>query len=239
MRNLTIVAISIWGSFALAEPVTTSFDAKGVKFINLENQNGSVTVEGKETGTIKVTVDKKKFPENCRFKMKTSEMSLTISVTLESWIKDDNCIVDFQLVVPKNVALDFRTGSGHLEINGDLEKINFKSGTGNVTLTGAVRKLDGATGTGNVTLNGPVHEGILRSGSGNFDVSYRHLPTKGRLKLVTGSGNTKIQVPKGSKVASELETGYGNIENDVGNTPGATYKISAKAGAGNLSLKNF
>ncbi len=237
MKKIAFVVLSLLISQAtFAE--TKEFDLKGITKVEINNTSGNVKVKGVESGKVTVVADKKKFGESCTLTMNKTGEVLLIDVKKSGFFGAD-CHVDFDIQAPKSAALDVESGSGDLSVTGMQGDLVFVLGSGIVNVDAVVKKLNGKIGSGNITINGLTAGGQLTAGSGNIAISYNLPPQNGELDIKSGSGNTEIKMPRNSKLHASFFAGSGQLTNEVGDTPQSPFKISMKTGSGNLHIKKL
>lgn len=131
-----------------------------------------------------------------------------------------------------------KSGSGSANIAGTIAKIDLITGSGNVKTTGSIASLDIRSGSGSIDVSGLTGEAKLKIGSGDAKVQYKSVPPKGELKFNIGSGDSSILLPQGAKIRSDLKSWNGQILNEIADSVDAEFKVSVKAGSGDIKLKN-
>lgn len=128
-------------------------------------------------------------------------------------------------------SLAVTTGSGNIRWkNTDVEEISFQAGSGNVNLAdikGEIRIQTGSgnisgelfngnvsvsAGSGNITLTEFAGGGTITAKSGNLKVVTSQVDSD--IRMQTGSGNMKLELPKDLQFRLEIQTGSGNIHTD-------------------------
>ena len=236
-------AISNFHTFkALAESQveTKEFEITGIEKMSIQNGAGQVNVKSIETGKSKALVkaDKRKFESGCSMTVEQRKTVLWIEVKHRTF-SSSQCEVNFEITVPKSIALSVKNGSGNLSVTGLKGNLEFALGSGNVLVDAEVMQLDGKTGSGDIEIKGLTGGGDLRSGSGNMKLTYLKAPEKCTLDIKTGSGDAEISLPKGTHLKASFAAGSGRLTNEIGDTPDSSFEISMKAGSGNLHLKKL
>ncbi len=171
--------------------------------------------------------------------MNRSGDNLVVEVKEEGWFNGDNCKVNFEIKVPKIIALNLKSGFGKFEINGTKGKINFKLGSGDVVVDAEVVELRGKSGSGSVKVTGLVGDTYLKTGSGDITLSYKAVIQKGQLNIATGLGDATVSFPASMKIMTNFKSGSGQIYNELGASSDAAFKVSMKAGSGDLKIKKL
>lgn len=238
MKKSILILISLIGCASFAASETVEFEAKGLRAVSVDNTTGNVTILTTDGPKATVVATKHKFSDACRMTVDRAGNRLVIKVenTSNNYYE---CHVEFQVAVPKEVDLNLVIGSGNLLVNDTQGELAFRVGSSNVLADGTFKKIDGRTGSGNVEVKGLTGGGEVRTGSGEIDLTYVVSSLDGDLDLRTGSGNAIISFPKGSKVKTTFKAGSGELSNELGDDPAATFKVSMTAGSGNLKIKSF
>lgn len=242
MKKYTLALISLVCCSALAAPTSESkdFESKGLSGVFVENTSGKVIVSSVDGAKSTVAATKNKFSDKCKMTIDRSGNKLVIKVEkTSSFFSTEECDVDFQINVAKTVDLDLAVGSGNLTVKGIQGDLVFKVGSGDIFADGAFKKIDGKSGSGKVAIKGLTGGGELKTGSGEIDLTYAVSSLKGELDLKTGSGDVTIMFPKGTKIKTSYKAGSGEMSNELGDNPKAAFKVSMKAGSGDLKIKSY
>lgn len=234
MKILLFTALIGASSLALAD--VQEFDAAQINRLEYNNSGGNLAISVSTDAKAKVSFQKKTFESNCKMAVEQRQNTLFVNVESKGFLNND-CDVDFQIVLPKNVALDLDTGSGDITIKGTSGDLNFRVGSGTITADAEIKNLDGKTGSGDINLSGLTTGGQLKAGSGDLDLTYTVAPSAGVLDIKTGSGDAEIVFPKNAKIHTSFAAGSGELVNALGNTPNSAFKVSMKAGSGDLEIK--
>lgn len=242
MKKLFVI-ITLSGSLAFAAvltgtpaPEVREYPTTDIEKILVENTSGKVTIVPTTIDKVKISTVKKKFPEKCTLTTEKSEYSEVI-VRVERSIGED-CEVDIEMEVPKEADLSVWSGSGDVNIKGIEGNLSFNVGSGSVTADGKFKKVEGKSGSGAVTLNGLTSGGNISVGSGSVNLRYLEFPM-GRMDVKTGSGDAVVAFPKNSKINASLDTGSGEISNELGDTDSADFGLNLKTGSGDLKVKAY
>ena len=235
MKVITIAMI-VLGLFSLANAETKEFDLAGISKVEVNSRSGDVSITAVDAGKATVTATKKQFGENCKLTIEKKGRTLFVEVEKTGVFKDD-CEVDFEITAPKTVVLDLDSGSGEIKVKGTSGDLSFNVGSGAVDIDAEIKKLEGKSGSGGVSIKGLTTGGSLRSGSGAINLVYRVAPVLGELDIKTGSASAEIVLPKATKVRTSFTAGSGELTNEIGDSPDSKFKISMMAGSGNLHIK--
>jgi DUF4097 and DUF4098 domain-containing protein YvlB len=217
-------------------PEFREYQALGVEKILIENTSGTVTVTPMTVDKIEISVTKRKFPEKCTYLTEKTEYA-EVSVRVEKAIGEE-CEVDIDMKVPKDVDLNIWSGSGKVDIKGIEGNLTFNVGSGSITADGKFKKVVGKAGSGRVDLSGLTSGGNISVGSGPVFLRFLEYPM-GRMDVKTGTGDAHISFPEGSKINAQLDTGAGSVSNELGNSESAEFGITVKIGSGDLNVKAY
>jgi hypothetical protein len=238
--TLALVSLVFCSALAAAAPETKDFESKGLSGVSVENTSGKVVVSSVDGAKATVVATKNKFSDKCKMTIDRTGNKLVVKVEkTSSRFSTEECDVDFKVNVPKAVDLDLAVGSGDLTVKGIQGDLAFKVGSGDVSADGTFKKIDGKSGSGKVAVKGLTGGGELKTGSGEIDLTYAVSSLKGELYLETGGGDATIMFPKGTKVKTSYKAGSGEMSNELGDNPEAAFKVSMKAGSGDLKIKSY
>lgn len=243
MKKLMFVLL-IFGSIVTAATVMTGtpapefreYQAPAVNKVLIENTSGKITISPVTVDKIEIWATKKKFSEKCSYRTEKSDYSEVI-VKVERNVGED-CEVDIEMKVPKDADLNIWSGSGSVNITGMEGNLTFTVGSGSVTANGKFKKVEGKSGSGSIDINGLTTGGNISVGSGPVNLRYLEYPT-GRMDVKTGNGDANISFPKNSKINAQLDTGSGDVVNELGTVNSADFGISVKTGSGDLKIKAY
>lgn len=217
-------------------PEFREYQALGVEKVRIENTSGRITVSPVSVDKVEIWATKRKFSDKCSYLTEKSDYA-EIIVKVERTIGED-CEVDIEMKIPKDADLNIWSGSGNVNISGLEGNLVFNVGSGSVTASGKFKKVEGKSGSGSVDISGLTTGGSISVGSGPVNLRYLDYPT-GRMDVKTGSGDANILFPKGSKVNAALDTGSGDVSNEIGSTESADFGINVKTGSGDLKIKAY
>ncbi|MEZ4744341.1 MAG: DUF4097 family beta strand repeat-containing protein [Bdellovibrionota bacterium] len=257
MKFSIILVLSLFTSIAFASTESKDFDINGLKTLELENDAGDIKISVTQDGKAHISATKVNFGENCTLKMQRSEDKLDIEVDKKGLFKSGECKVHFEIKVPREIALDIKSGSGDLNIIGtkgevefflgsgdavidaEIKELNGKSGSGSLKISGTIGEADIKLGSGSIDIDGLTSEAEFKTGSGNLKITYKEAPVKGELDIKAGSGDATVYLPATSKISTSFISGSGRIYNELGDSSKAPFKISMKAGSGDLNIKKI
>ncbi|MBO3698125.1 DUF4097 family beta strand repeat-containing protein [Roseivirga sp. E12] len=218
----------------------------GIKSIRLTTASGNGTIKKSNTAEVKVhlryTYDEDVYEPS--FEQKGDRLYIDEDFKRSRWTKGYS---EWTLEVPDGIELDFKTGSGNIEVSGvnievrsstgsgniDIEEVNGEiranTGSGNITFDQVEGQLDANTGSGSIRLDRTKGDADLNTGSGNI----RSRGIEGELSMNTGSGNIDVTdaVITGS---STFNTGSGTAEVSLAGP--LDHDLSVNTGSGNAIL---
>ncbi len=218
----------------------------GIKSIRLTTASGNGTIKKSSTNEVKVhlryTYDKDVYDPS--FEQKGDRLYIEEDFRRSRWSRGYS---EWTLEVPDGIELDFKTGSGNIEVMGvnielnsntgsgniNIEEVNGEiranTGSGNITFSQVEGNLDANTGSGSIRLDRTKGDADLNTGSGNI----RSRDIEGELDMNTGSGN--IDVTNATITgSSSFNTGSGTAEVSLGAV--LNYDLSISTGSGNAIL---
>lgn len=227
------------GSSVGANQISKEIDAKGLNELILKNRAGSAVVSSTTGAKAKVVAVKKRFSPTCKLTIERVGTRLIVENKQTGFVNSDDCEVQFQIDVPKLIQLDLSQGSGDLRVKEIDGALKFNLGSGQMKADGRFTKIDGHTGSGGAKIWGLEGGGSLATGSGDFDINFAKAPVSGALDINIASGNATVSFPKASRVHTEFTSVSGTLDNKLGDTADAGFRLSMKAASGNLTVKGY
>lgn len=226
-------------SVAQSEPSSKRrFGAFDLRSVSVQNLSGDIRFEVGAGQEAFLEVKKLSWSESCRLKAEKTLENLEIVVSEKgrgSFFRK-SCKANLILKVPARVALNLKNGSGNIEVNGVQGDIEFKLGSGDVRIDSATSSVKGTAGSGNVEILGEMGSTSLRTGSGDIKIELSNPIEKGLIDIKTGSGDAEITLPKTMTVLADFKAGSGKIDSEFGNDSEAGFKVSMRAGSGDLKI---
>ena len=200
----------------------------GIKSIRLTTASGNGTIKKSNTNEVKVhlryTYDKDVYTPS--FEQKGDRLTIEEDFKRSRWSRGYS---EWTLEVPDGIELDFKTGSGNIEIEEVTGEVRANTGSGNITFSQVEGSLDANTGSGSIRLDRTKGDANLNTGSGNI----RSNGIEGELSMNTGSGNIDV-IDAIITGASSFNTGSGNAEVSLGGS--LDYDMSVSTGSGDAIL---
>lgn len=242
MKSPKMLMFSIVLTFVsfLAHAESYTFDSKTVHNVSIENSSGNITLRGVFKAQATVEVVKKNFSSDCQLTVNQENNTLKVRVFTEALKLSDECEADLAVSVAPTAKAQVVAGAGKVVVSGMASDLNYAIGSGSLSVAASqLGQVIGTSGSGNVTLNGGVANANLKAGSGDLLISYAKRPLKGEISISSGSGDARVLVPAGTKLKTEFFAGSGSLKNTLGEDRSAEFKVSMKAGAGNLSIEKL
>ncbi len=243
MQN-NLLKLALISNLLSAQPTLAiddlSFPASGIHTLDIENQDGNIRIEGSQTNTFQVTLNKIEY-KNCELTTERKEGRLIIASKSKNKIFGrETCKLDIAIKAPKQIDLDLRLGGGDINVANIFGKFGLRVGSGDIAMSDTeISHLDLRSGAGNVAINGYIGSGEVKVGAGNIELSYNKNPIEGLLDLKVGSGTTTISMPNSAKISSKFKSGTGSLTNELKDSPDAKYKISGTSGTGDMVIKKI
>jgi len=168
----------------------------------------------------------------------------------------NNITIDYDISVPKTVALNVRTGSGDIEIDNVGRFLHAETGSGSVRAHGvsgpadmrtgsgdielqqaAAGDVKAATGSGSIRINGLDGGLVARTGSGDIEANGQ---LRGDTKLQSGSGSIRLHIGRDARFNLDAATGSGTIRVSQPGAPmisGERHHLSAQVNGGGPALE--
>ncbi|KYG76454.1 DUF4097 family beta strand repeat-containing protein [Roseivirga echinicomitans] len=241
---LAFIALVLTTTVYSQERITKTFS--GIENINLSTASGNGTIKRSNNSEVTVTVEYT-FDEDIYkpiFQRNGSTLRVEEKFERSRWNRGYS---RWTLEVPNGIDLNFKTGSGNIEVSGVSINVIAKSGSGNIYIKDLEGTVSSNTGSGNLdfsnikgTHNGHTGSGNIRvdrsegdsdmtTGSGNV----RLRDVTGVFKMSSGSGNVIVE-GAAIKGASLFSTGSGNVEVELSSA--LDYDLNLGTGSGNATL---
>ena len=168
----------------------------------------------------------------------------------------NNITIDYEISVPKTVALNLRSGSGDVEIDNVSRFLHAATGSGSIRAHGIAGPAeihtgsgDGelqqasagdvktSTGSGSIRINGLDGGLTARTGSGDIEANGQLI---GAAKLQSGSGSIRMHLGHDARFNLDAATGSGSIRVSQPGAPmlsGEHHHLSAQVNGGGPSLE--
>lgn len=228
-----------WANSNTNKIETREFDSKNIRRVDVENLSGRIVVRGGNGSKSTVKIEKIKFDKFCEVEIIQKEDELQVEVERRGLSRDGECEANIELQIPSDVKLELANGSGNILVEGTRGEVDFAVGSGDVALDGRIDDLEGKTGSGSVRAKGLVGPAKLKSGSGDIHLVYATIPSQGEIEIRAGSGDAEIMLPAKTRLKTQAFTGSGSVRNEFGEDPGAPFRVSFKAGSGDLRLRKI
>ena len=217
------------------------FAVSATPTVVINNDIGSIHVQSGGTGS-DVTIQATKhagFGGNVNdvqvsYSQNSAANTITVNVDRTSNTNFFNSpSVDFQVTVPNNAALELKTNTGGLDVNGVSGRMSVRSNTGSVEVSDGVLS-SGSTlssNTGSITFNGSISQ-------------------TGSYQFMTNTGSINVTLPASSAFHLDANTDTGSItsdfpgvyvqhpnftgaiaHSDVGSAPQATITMTTNTGS--------
>ncbi|MFY0591033.1 DUF4097 family beta strand repeat-containing protein [Roseivirga sp.] len=201
----TLLALSflLISTLAFAQK-TVNKSYTGVKIIRLTTASGNGTIKKSNSQEIKVnlryTYDDDVYEP--LFEQNGDRLYIEEDFKRSRWSRGYS---EWVLEVPDGMEIEFKTGSGNIEVMGIDAELVSNTGSGNIELEDIAGSVRASTGSGNITFSDIDGESRASTGSGSIRLN----SIKGDANFSTGSGNIK-----GDGVEGEynMSTGSGNID---------------------------
>lgn len=176
----------------------------GIKSIRLTTASGNGTIKKGSSNEVKVTLEYTYDEDDYKpiFEQKGDRLYIEEDFRRSRWTRGYS---EWTLEIPDGIELDFKTGSGNIEVIGVNIELNGSTGSGNIEVEGVVGDVHTNTGSGNITLDEVDGRLDANTGSGSIRIGR----VKGDSRLNTGSGNIRVNSIEGEM---RMNTGSGNID---------------------------
>lgn len=230
-----------FGWFSSSYANTTNEVRESIRTVTLDNESGAVTIRAADTETTTVRQ---------RFEYRWNEPETGYTVEDDVLTLGDcgtNCTVDYEITVPRDVALNGQLTSGSVlagglrsaEVDvqsGDVQisdvtgPVSLSADSGTIAVSRISGELDLEASSGDITgseLNGPVRANVT---SGRVQLG---MATPQDVQAELSSGDVQLTVPPGS-YAVRSNTSSGNTDVRVPNDPNAEHSLDLRTSSGSI-----
>ena len=199
----------------------------GIKSIRLTTASGNGTIKKSSSNEVKVTLEYTYDEDDYEpiFEQKGDRLYIEEDFRRSRWTRGYS---EWTLEIPDGLELDFKTGSGNIEVVGVDIELNGSTGSGNIEVESVGGDVKANTGSGNITLDRV--EGRMDANTGSGSIRLRSV--KGDSRFNTGSGNIRAN---GIEGGLRMNTGSGNIDVTEASITGAS-SFNTGSGTAELSL---
>lgn len=237
MPDLPKIVECCFGSHSAEEEQVVTVPAEGISSLSLSQPRSEIKVSGGDSGqvVIKANVqvwgdDEGEAQERLKsLKVVAENDGGTLRVKLDGppWTKKRRAQVDFELEVPKGLALELGTASGEIEVAGTDGGAKINSASGEISLDGCsgVIEISGASGDIELAKCGPASVRI-QTASGDIEAA----DFTGDLSAQTVSGDVSLKLERGR---AEVNTVSGDLELEAETLEG----LAASSTSGDISIE--
>ncbi len=224
-KSTLIILVALFISTISYAQQTINKSFSGIKNIRLTTASGNGIIKKGNGNEVKVTLEYTFDDEIYKPTFDQEGDRLIIDERFER-SRSVRGYARWTLEIPDGLDLEFKTGSGNIEVDGLEINVLAKSGSGNIEMSDVTGEFRMNTGSGNIELANVKGDNQGNTGSGNIRLDR----VEGNSDFNTGSGNIRGRAVSGSM---DFNTGSGNIVIE-----GATVQGRSKmnTGSGNTEL---
>ncbi|KYG75905.1 MULTISPECIES: DUF4097 family beta strand repeat-containing protein [Roseivirga] len=199
----------------------------GIKSIRLTTASGNGTIKKSTSNQVKVTVEYTYDEDDYtpEFDLSGDRLYIEEDFRRSRWTKGYS---EWTLEIPDGLELEFKTGSGNIEVSGINVELNSNTGSGNIEVDRVIGEVRANTGSGNISLRDIDGRTTANTGSGS--IRLENIKLKDGARFNTGSGNIRAREVEGEL---DFNTGSGNIEVEEATITGPS---SFNTGSGNARV---
>lgn len=236
-------------------PAAREFSLPKVRLVRVRADEGAIAVRGTAGTKAKVTVTGSTADCELVTEVRGDELLLQAKAPGSGLWSSKHCKAGFDVEMPKGLELSASAGSGGVSVSGLKAGVQASAGSGSVRLAdvsgslqvkvgsgkvegeAASARLDVKAGSGDVRLGGLLGSASVKVGSGEVRLSWAKAPSAGLVDVKTGSGDVVLEFPEDTKLAADVLTGSGSFKTELGDTPGAAFRVSVKGGSADISIR--
>jgi len=210
-----------------------SFNASGMRKLNLTLSQGNISLVGTDNGEAEFTLQATGDVQSDE--TLAEKLSTGVDISPETAVFDISSREDFMnrlnleatLSVPSNIPVEAVTKGGHIKITNLNESKVLKTNGGHITLENVGGRTEAKTLGGHIIVNDSEGKTILFTKGGHIQVKHY----SGELEAQTSGGNIEINRLSGS---ARAKTSGGNINVEILSASGP---LAFATSAGNISLR--
>ena len=240
----TLAFLALTCALSAQERIEKTFS--NIENIRLTTASGNGTIKKGNGNEVRVLVEYTYDEDDYKpeFEQRGSTLIIEEDFRRSRWTRGYS---EWTIEIPNGLDVEFKTGSGNVEVNGleitlevgtgsgniELEDlkgdVRANTGSGNLTFYNLEGPLDANTGSGSIRIDGLKGDADLNTGSGNIKAQ----DAEGDFGMNTGSGNLVLDrvVIAGN---SSFNTGSGNVEVVLGGA--LDYDLALNTGSGDATL---
>lgn len=253
MPDLPRIVECCFGSHSAQEEQVVTVPAEGIRTLSLSQPRSEIKVAGGDTDQIVIKAvvqvwgdDEDEAQERLKsLKVTADNEGGILRVKLEGppWTKKRRAQVDFELEVPKSLALELGTVSGEIEVAGVAGGARLNSASGEVSLEGCSGSMEISTASGDIELSKCAEASVrIQTASGDIEASdfsgeLAAQSVSGDLSLKLGQGRVEVSTVSGDLEleAESLEslrasTTSGDISIELRSSPGGEIRLASVSG---------
>ncbi len=226
-----LVCLLFSGSLYAQKEIDKTFDAK--KAVKLELALGSCWVKSSNDDKIHVHLEYSYDDES--FEAIFRDKGRNLNIKEKFFGNGHDGYSNWTISLPKDVELDFNSGTGDLNVDKVTAEIDGNTGTGDIEIKNAKGEFDLNSGTGHLDISDSEGEFDLNSGTGdvniknskgNFDansgtgdVEAYDITIEDEGDFNSGTGDVEVTLPKGDDYDLSLNSGTDDAILDMDGIP--------------------
>jgi DUF4097 and DUF4098 domain-containing protein YvlB len=226
-----------FGSHSAEEEQVVTVPAEGIRALSLSQPRSEISVTGNDTDQIVIKAQVQVYGDDegeAQERLKSLKVVAendggTLRVKLEGppWTKKRRAQVDFELEVPKGLALELGTASGEIEVAGNVGGAKINSASGEVSLDGCSGTIEISTASGDIELAKCIQASVkIQTASGDIEAA----DFSGEFAAQSVSGDVSLKLDRGR---AEVSTVSGDLELEAGSLEG----LAASTTSGDISIE--
>ena len=241
--GILVLCTLVWGSYQVVTVLAheerveeQSFPAAGLASLQVDGSSGSITVTGADTDTVHVRAE---ISDGLR---KTGETRRVVgdSLQLHSTCPNfgsDWCRVDYEISVPRDLAVVVGSGDGSVDVSGLRSPVNIATDNGSVDLADLAGDVRVSSDNGRIT---GVRLGAATvtadTDNGRLTLEFAAAPTS--VVATTDNGRVTVVVPDdGTEYRVQTATDNGSDEVTVPRDDASPRTITARTDNGSITIR--
>jgi hypothetical protein len=241
--GLLVLGALVWGPYQvvtlLAHAERTddrSFSAAGLAKLAVDASSGSITVTAGDTASVdvhaRISDGLRKTGESMRMDGDTLHLHSACPNYGSDW-----CHVDWDVTVPRNVAVVIESDNGHISVTGTSGVVDVNTDNGGIDLADLTGTVRASTSSGRI-LAERLSSSTVTAGTDNGRVSLVFVAAPTTVSVTTDNGRAEVVVPAdGSKYRVHATSDNGSRSVTIPEDSSSTRSINVRTDNGGITLR--
>lgn len=244
LASVVAVTTLVIGTFSVVnllareqETITTVFDDPDVRLIDIELDNGSVTLVGSTDAAITVTTELTHGLRQAEQDVAVDGDRLVIRESCQGPPFATFCHAEYVLRVPTGVGTTIRSGNGSILVTGIDGPVDASSSNGSVAVSRTSGDVRLRSSNGRVEATA-VASAMVEASSRNGRVSLAFAEPPEQVEVDSSNGAVEVVLPEtGDAYRVDASSSNGEVDTPVRTDPTSSRTIVAESGNGSVTVR--